>query len=84
MQVNVDLKASGEHLVVPWSAVLQDIHGGSWVYVQRAPGVYVRTRIDLLQVAGDVAVLARGPDPGVEVVTVGVAELAGSEFGVAH
>ena len=84
VQVSVDLKASGEHLVVPWSAVLQDIHGGSWVYVQRAPGVYVRTRVDLQQVAGDVAVLARGPDPGVEVVTVGVAELAGSEFGVAH
>lgn len=84
VQVNVDLKESGEHLVVPWSAVLQDIHGGSWVYVQRAPGVYVRTRVDLRRVAGDLAVLARGPDPGVEVVSVGVAELAGSEFGVAH
>ena len=84
VQVDIDLKEGGEHLVVPWSAVLQDIHGGSWVYVQRSPGVYVRTRIDLQRIVGDVAVLARGPDPGAEVVTVGVAELAGSEFGVAH
>ena len=38
VQVSVGLRESGEHLVVPWSAVLQDIHGGSWVYVQtRAP-----------------------------------------------
>jgi RND family efflux transporter MFP subunit len=84
VQVDIDLRESGEHLVVPWSSVLQDIHGGSWVYVQRAPGVYVRTRVELQRIVGDIAVLARGPDTGAEVVTVGVAELAGSEFGVAH
>jgi multidrug efflux pump subunit AcrA (membrane-fusion protein) len=84
VQVQVDLAESGEHLVGPWSAVLQDIHGGSWVYVQQEPGVYVRTRVDLHRVTDDLAVLARGPEPGTSVVTVGVAELAGSEFGVAH
>ncbi len=84
VQVDIELREGGEHLVVPWSAVLQDIHGGSWVYVQRAAGVYVRTRIELQRIVGDIAVLARGPDVGAEVVTVGVAELAGSEFGVAH
>jgi RND family efflux transporter MFP subunit len=84
VQVSVELQESGEHLVVPWSSVLQDIHGGSWVYVQREPGVYVRTRIELQRVVGDIAVLAQGPEPGAHVVTVGVAELAGSEFGVAH
>jgi RND family efflux transporter MFP subunit len=84
VQVSIELQESGEHVVVPWSAVLQDIHGGSWVYVQREPGVYVRTRIELQRVAGDIAILAKGPQPGANVVTVGVAELAGSEFGVAH
>lgn len=84
VQVDIDLKEAGEHLVVPWSAVLQDIQGGSWVYVQRRFGAYVRTRVELQRVVGDLAILARGPEPGAEVVSVGVAELAGSEFGVAH
>ena len=84
VQVGVGLRESGEHLVVPWSAILQDIHGGSWVYVQTAPRVYERTRVSLQRVVGDVAVLARGPEIGAEVVSVGVAELAGTEFGVAH
>ena len=84
VQVSLSLRESGEHLVVPWSAVLQDVHGGSWVYVRSSSGVYVRTRVELQRVLGDVAVLARGPESGTHVVTVGVAELAGTEFGVAH
>jgi RND family efflux transporter MFP subunit len=84
VQVSVSLRESGEHRAVPWSAILQDIHGGSWVYVQTSPLVYERTRVSLQRVAGNIAVLARGPEPGTEVVTVGVAELAGTEFGVAH
>jgi RND family efflux transporter MFP subunit len=84
VQLTVPLHASGERLVVPWSAVLQDIHGGAWVYVATAPGVYVRTRVELARVQGDLAILARGPQPGTRVVTVAVAELAGTEFGVAH
>jgi len=84
VQVTMALRESGEYLVVPWSAVLQDIHGGSWVYVETRAGVYVRTRVELQRVLGDRAVLARGPEQGTEVVTVAVAELAGTEFGVAH
>jgi cobalt-zinc-cadmium efflux system membrane fusion protein len=84
VQVGVSLRQSGEQLVVPWSAILQDIHGGSWVYVQAAPRVYERTRVSLQRVLGDIAVLERGPEVGTEVVSVGVAELAGTEFGVAH
>jgi multidrug efflux pump subunit AcrA (membrane-fusion protein) len=84
VQVGVSLRESGEQLVVPWSAIFQDIHGGSWVYVQTAPRVYERTRVALQRVVGDIAVLERGPDVGTEVVSVGVAELAGTEFGVAH
>ncbi len=84
VQVMVPLRESGERLVVPWSAVLQDIHGGAWVYVESGPGVYVRTRVELQRVQGDLAILARGPEAGALVVTVAVAELAGTEFGVAH
>ena len=84
VQVSVSLRESGEQIVVPWSAILQDIQGGSWVYVEASRGTYVRTRVELQRVFGDLAVLARGPESGTPVVTVGVAELAGTEFGVAH
>ena len=85
-RVQVDVDLQGER-GAPGRAVVRGAAGHPRRLVglrATAPGVYVRTRIDLQRVAGDVAVLARGPDPGVEVVTVGVAELAGSEFGVAH
>jgi multidrug efflux pump subunit AcrA (membrane-fusion protein) len=73
-----------ESLVVPYSAVLYDINGGTWVYENTAPGRYVRRRVELSRVHGDQAVLARGPEPETLVVTVGAAELFGTEFGVGH
>ncbi|MFO0758029.1 MAG: efflux RND transporter periplasmic adaptor subunit [Byssovorax sp.] len=70
-----------DSLVVPWAAVLHDIHGGSWVYERTAPQVYARRRVQVRHVTDDLAVLARGPKPGAEVVTDGAAELFGAELG---
>ncbi|MEO7330616.1 MAG: efflux RND transporter periplasmic adaptor subunit, partial [Minicystis sp.] len=70
-----------ESLVVPWAAVLHDIHGGSWVYENSAAHVYVRRRVQVRHVVGAQAVLASGPKPGTLVVTDGAAELFGTEFG---
>lgn len=75
------LKGEAESLVIPWAAVLFDVHGGSWVYVRVAPQTFVRRRVDVQFVTGAEAVLARGPQPGTEVVTDGAAELFGTEFG---
>jgi len=69
-------------LVVPWSSVVFDAVGGAWVYVQKSEHAYERSRVDLARVDGDLAVLARGPSPGAEVVRVGASELFGIEFGV--
>jgi multidrug efflux pump subunit AcrA (membrane-fusion protein) len=71
-----------EELVVPWAAVLHDIHGGQWVYQKVAPLCYARQRVDVSRVVGGDAVLASGPTEGVPVVTDGAAELFGTEFGV--
>jgi RND family efflux transporter MFP subunit len=84
VQVVLRVGAASERLVVPWSAIFQDIHGGAWVYVQAQPGSYSRRRVALERVDGDRALLADAPPPGTEVVSVGVAELVGTEFGVAH
>jgi hypothetical protein len=69
-----------ESLVVPFSAVLHDIHGGQWVYVAGGPHQYVRRRVQVTRVAAGLAVLVSGPVPGTKVVTDGAAELFGTEF----
>jgi len=74
-----------EHaLVVPWSSVVQDALGGQWVYVSAAPATYVRARVFVERVEGDLAVLdaSSAVDEGAQVVTAGAAELFGIEFGV--
>lgn len=66
---------------VPWSAVVFDIHGGTWVYEQAANRRYIRHRVELDHSANGVAYLARHPTPGTLIVTQGAAELWGVEFG---
>ena len=82
VSVRVPLAAGAEHLVVPRGAVLFDALGGTWVYEARDAGVFVRQRITLIDTIGDTAVLGQGPSPGTRVVTIGAAELFGTEFGV--
>jgi len=68
-------------LVVPESALLTDIHGGAWVYVRVADHAYARRRVEVRNLSGGVASLARGPAVGTPIVTTGAAELYGIEFG---
>ena len=84
LAVTVPLKSRARSLVVPFKAILYDIHGGAWVYEQTDANVYARRRVSVEYVDGDNAVLAAGPDPGSKVVTDGAAELFGTEFGVGH
>ncbi len=67
---------------VPYSAVLYDLDGGTFLYTRTGPSVYVRAAIVVEQVAGDQAILAEGPPPGTLVVTVGGVELYGVETGL--
>jgi hypothetical protein len=70
--------------VVPYSAVLYDAKGDTWVYTNPAPLTYVRERVTVDVIQGDQAVLTDGPPEGTPVVTVGAAELYGTETGVGH
>ncbi|MCI0437163.1 MAG: efflux RND transporter periplasmic adaptor subunit, partial [Gemmatimonadetes bacterium] len=79
--VSLPMLDSAEGLVVPWSAVLYDINGGTWVYEQLSASMFARRRIELSHRVGEWAVLTRGPEPGARVVTAGAAELFGTEFG---
>jgi len=74
--------SAGDRTTVPAAAVFFDPNGEEWVYTNPEPLVFVREAVSVDRFEGDVAVLSDGPPAGTEVVTVGVAELIGSEFGV--
>ncbi len=74
----------GRHKVVPYSAVIYDPKGGTWVYVSPEPRLFVRERVEIDFIEGQNACLKKGPELGVEVVSVGAAELYGAEFEVGH
>ena len=81
--VRVKLQGAIEQRVVPWSAVMHDINGGTWVYENTAEHTYVRRRVQVRYVVDDLAVLESGPQTGAKIVTAGAVELFGTEMGFA-
>jgi multidrug efflux pump subunit AcrA (membrane-fusion protein) len=69
-------------VVVPMAALLYDNTGISWVYTSPAQFTYIREQVAVSRVDADRAVLKTGPKAGTQVVTVGAAELLGTEYGV--
>ena len=81
VRVELALSGAGMRRVVPTSSVLYDAKGKTWVYTNPEPLVFVRHAISVDHVDGDRVVLSDGPLPGTAVVTVGAAELLGTEYG---
>jgi len=77
----VDVAMSSTRKVVPTSAVLYDAKGKTWVYTNPEPLVFVRHAVSIDYIDDDRAVLLDGPASGTAVVTVGAAELLGTEYG---
>lgn len=69
---------------VPYSAVLYDTRGKTWVYTSPQPQVFVRKEISVDFIKGGTAYLLDGPDVGTKVAKVGVAELYGTESKFGH
>ena len=65
--------------VIPYDAVLYEANGNTWVYVSLEPLVFMRQAIVIDHIKGNEAFLSEGPDSGAMVVTLGAAELYGSE-----
>jgi hypothetical protein len=72
-----------QHKVLPYVAVVYDSDGSSWTYVNTAPQTYLRSRITVATILGDLAVLTTGPADGTAVVTQGAPELLGAEAQIA-
>jgi hypothetical protein len=76
-----DMLIKGAHReVIPYAAVLYDTEGNTWTYTSPGPLVFVRHRINVDYIDGELAVLTDGPRTGGTVVTVGQQELYGSEL----
>ena len=68
--------------VVPYAVVLCDVNGGTWVYPMPRPLTYIRERVTVESVEGELAMLSEGPTAQTAAVTDGLAELYGVELGV--
>jgi membrane protein implicated in regulation of membrane protease activity len=75
-------KSGTRQRMIPYSAVLYDLDGKTWAYTNPETLVFVRQRIEVTAIRGDVAMLSDGPPAGTQVVSVGAAELLGIELGV--
>jgi hypothetical protein len=70
--------------VVPYGALMYDKKGETWVYVSPSANVYVREQVSVELIQENRAILTSGPAAGTAVVSVGAAELYGTETGVGH
>jgi cobalt-zinc-cadmium efflux system membrane fusion protein len=80
LSVRLPLKGTETSMVIPRSAVVYDLTGGAWVYEARAPHVFARRRIEIAGQSATGVIVRRGLANGVRIVTVGAAELYGTEF----
>jgi hypothetical protein len=78
------IRQNGQGTVIPYDAVIYDADGKTYAYTAPKPLTYVRQEIAIDHVAGDSVMLSDGPPAGTKVVTVGAAQVYGTEFEVAH
>jgi hypothetical protein len=72
----------GEHVVVPYAALIYDGEGAAWVYTAPEPLTFIRAAVDVDRIEGGRVLLRGGVPAGTQVVTVGSAEVYGSELGI--
>jgi hypothetical protein len=70
--------------VVPYSSLIYDPHGGTWIYTLTSTRTFVRAPIDVDSIHGNDVFFKDGPAVGTKIASVGVAEIYGEEFGVGH
>ncbi|HEX5691257.1 MAG TPA: hypothetical protein VFX76_14685 [Roseiflexaceae bacterium] len=81
-QVREEQVGGAQRKVIPYAAVIYDLQGKTWTYTSPARLTFVREAITVDHIDGDRVVLSEGPATGTEVVTVGVAELYGTDTGI--
>ena len=73
---------SSQGMVVPYSAVIYDTEGNTWIYINPEPLTFVRAPIEIDHIEGNQAFLSQELESDAPIVTVGVIEIYGAETGV--
>jgi hypothetical protein len=82
IQTSDVLEGARSQTLIPYAAVFYTAAGDTWTYTNPEPLTYVREAIVIDHIDGDRAFLSAGPPVGTAVVTLGSAELFGTETGV--
>lgn len=69
-------------MIIPYAALIYDPDGGTWIYTNPAPQVFVRKSIAVDKIEGENVHLKEGIPAGTMIVIVGVDELYGAETGI--
>ena len=77
-------QSTSKQKVVPYSSLIYDPNGQTWIYTSPKPLTFVRHKVEVDYIEGLVAVLNDGPPTGTVIASLGVAELYGTEFEVGH
>ena len=77
-----EAKKSGDRMSLPYNTLLYDPKGKEWVYVGLSPNSFKRAALKVAAIDGDTVYYTEGPAEGTKVVTWGVVELSGIEYGI--
>jgi hypothetical protein len=77
-----EVRRSGAQTVVPYAALIYDAQGKTYVYTSPAPRSFLREEVKVDHIDGDEVSLSAGPPVTTKVVTVGAAEVHGTELDV--
>ncbi|UCE63804.1 MAG: hypothetical protein JSU59_01195 [Nitrospirota bacterium] len=77
-------RSESERKVVPYSSLIYDRNGQTWIYKSPKPLTFVRHKVEVDYIEGKMAVLNDGPPTDTIVASLGVAEIYGTETGVGH
>jgi hypothetical protein len=77
------VESDGKRLVVPYASLIYDEEGKTFVFTSPKRLSFLRAAVKVDRVRGSRALLSAGPPPGTAVVTVGSAEVYGSEQEIA-
>lgn len=84
-KVAVELPDSApKRKVVPYSAIVYDLRGEAWVYTIPSPLSFVRQRVTVESVEGDLAILKDGLEINTQIVSMGAAQIYGVELGAGN
>lgn len=77
------VREQGGRKVVPYDALIYRPDGSTYVYTSPRPLEYVRAEVKVDRIESDRVLVTKGPPAGTHVVTVGAAEVYGSELEIA-